>query len=342
MKHFLPKRWLLVVVVALALCSLTLVANQTHTTTVPTLRVGVALYNQSDIFVSSIASNMELFAPQIERERNMKMTLSIVDANGSQSTQNEQISHFISMHYDMLCVNIVDRTAAAVLIDSAKQANIPIFFFNREPVAEDLMRWDNAFYVGGDSREAGTLQGQMVRSLYQQSPEKLDKNGDGVVQYVLLEGEAGHQDTILRSDYCVRTLQTSGIALQKLGGDTANWQMGQAQVKMQGWLHNYGSQIELVFSNNDEMALGALEACRMAGLQDLPVIVGVDGTAAALSAIQEGSLLGTVYNDGAGQAEVMLTAVCDLLLAGTLPETNQIRLPYRAVTAENVTEFIAK
>ena len=70
------------------------------------------------------------------------------DAAGSQSTQNDQVDRFLDQGYDILCVNIVDRTAAAVIIDKAQTAGVPVIFFNREPVMEDLNRWERAYYVG--------------------------------------------------------------------------------------------------------------------------------------------------------------------------------------------------
>ena len=78
----------------------------------------------------------------------MKINLNIVDGRGSQLTQTEQIDRLIALDYDVLCVNIVDRTSAAQLIDKAQEADIPMIFFNREPVAEDLYRWNRVYYVG--------------------------------------------------------------------------------------------------------------------------------------------------------------------------------------------------
>ena len=136
----------------------------------------------------------------------------------------------------------------------------------------------------------------------------LDKNGDGILQYVMLEGEPGHQDALLRTEYSVKTLMTAGVTTEKLDNYNADWQRGLATVRMQQWLETFGDEIEVVFANNDDMALGAIDACLEAGMtqEEMPFIVGVDATPPALEALAEGTLQGTVRNDAAGQAQGIL------------------------------------
>lgn len=112
-----------------------------------TIRVGVALYQQNDTFISTVAQNLQQFALE-EETHNIKINLSIVDGRSSQSVQNEQVDRFLDQDYDVLCVNMVDRTAAAVIIDKAQAVGIPVIFFNREPVLEDLAPLGHAYYVG--------------------------------------------------------------------------------------------------------------------------------------------------------------------------------------------------
>ena len=143
---------------------------------------------------------------------------------------------------------------------------MPVIFFNREPVEEDLRRWEYAFYVGLPAGDAGVLQGELVLDAWQNHREKIDRSGDGVIQYVMLEGEPGHQDALLRTEYCISTLAKAGVSTEKLASDAANWQRGQASVSMRQWLQEFGENIEVVFANNDDMALGAIDACSEAGL----------------------------------------------------------------------------
>ena len=310
----------------------------------PTLRIGVALYQQEDTFIDTVARELQRVALEEEQARNVKINLYITDGKESQTTQNEQVDRFLERGYDVICVNIVDRTAAAVIIDKAQAAGVPVIFFNREPVEEDLRRWKHAYYVGLPASDAGVLQGELVLDAWRSHEEALDRNGDGVLQYVMLEGEPGHQDALLRTEYCISTLTGAGVATEKLASDAANWQRGQAAVRMRQWLREYGADIEVVFANNDDMALGAIDACTEAGLDKntMPFIVGVDATPPALEALREGTLKGTVRNDATGLAENIMGLAVSLSAGGepsqnvTLTDGSYVWLQYEAVTAESL------
>lgn len=305
------------------------------------LRVGVTLYTQDDTFISTIAQELERMAREEEQTRGVRINLSVVDGRSNQTTQLDQIDSLIDRGCDALCVNIVDRTAAAVLIDKAQKAGVPLIFFNRQPVAEDMLRWEHAYYVGAKAEDGGILQGRLVLEAWQLDPA-LDRNGDGVLQYVMLEGEPGHQDAMLRTEYTVKTLTDAGVAVEKLASDTANWKRGQAMAKAQQWLDSgMEDSIEVVFANNDDMALGAIDAFKQAEAR-LPLVVGVDATAPALEAVEAGELYGTVRNDGAGIARSMLDLVlalaegADPAEAVELEDGHYVWLPYRTVTARDL------
>ena len=313
----------------------------------PTIRVGVALYQQDDTFISTVVQNLQQLALAEEEARHVKINLNMVDGRSSQPIQNEQVDRFLDQDYDVLCVNIVDRTAAAVIIDKAQSAGVPVIFFNREPVAEDLERWKHTYYVGSPADQAGWLQGGIVLDAWQQG--RLDRNGDGTLQYVMLEGETGHQDALLRTEYSVRTLTDAGVPTEKLANDTADWQRGQASIRMGQWLGEFGSgAIEAVFANNDDMALGAIDACLEFGIppEELPFIVGVDATPPALEALESGTLAGTVQNDAVGQAAGILNLISALTQgrdpAQTLELTDgtYVWLDYTTVTQENLKDFL--
>lgn len=312
-----------------------------------TIRVGVALYRQDDTFITSLSQCLQQAVLEEEQARGVKINLNVVDGRASQTTQNEQVDRFLDRGYDVICVNIVDRTAAAVIIDKAQAAGVPVVFFNREPVEEDLNRWKYAYYVGTRADEAGRIQGGLVLDAWQADAAALDRNGDGVLQYVMLEGEPGHQDALLRTEHSVRTLTTAGVPMEKLSNNAADWQRGPARLRMQRWLEELGDAIEVVFANNDDMALGAIDACLDAGMtaEEMPFIVGVDATAPALRAVEEGTLKGTVLNDAAGQAEDILALSCALAqgedpgAAVELEDGKYCWRPHTAVTRENLEEF---
>lgn len=283
------------------------------------IKIGMTLYRQDDTFISTIQKHMEAIVKSKEATENLKIVLNVMDGKGNQGIQNDQVDKFLSQGYDVICVNEVDRTAASVIIDKAKSANIPIVFFNREPVEEDLQRWDKVYYVGSDAREAGIMQGQIVADAYHFDPQKIDRNGDGKLQYVMLEGEPGHQDALIRTEYSVKEVTKAGIQVEKLANETANWQRSQALGKMAQWIDKFGGRIEVIFCNNDDMALGVIDAYSAAEIRDLPVIVGIDTTPPAIEAIKNGTLTGSVLNDAKGQAEAIFD-IAYALATGTDPQ----------------------
>ena len=306
------------------------------------IKIGIALYKQDDTFISIVLSEFQAAARALEARTNTTIIVNAVDAKGSQALQNDQVDRFLAQNYDVICVNMVDRTAAAVIIDKAKVADIPVVFFNREPVGEDMQRWNRLYYVGADARQSGSIQGKIVANCYLDDPEKVDRNGDGKLQYVMLEGEPGHQDALIRTEYSIKTVTGMGIKVEKLANDTANWQRGQATTKMAQWIDAYGDQIEVVFSNNDDMALGAIDAYKAAGIQDMPIIVGVDGTPPALEVLREGYLAGTAGQDATGQAQSMLE-LChalfigqDISTAASLTNEKYLYYPYHTITPKDI------
>ena len=174
-----------------------------------------------------------------------------------------------------------------------------------------------------------------------------------MIQFVMLEGEAGHQDSIVRSENSVNALIEAGIVLDRVGYAIANWNRAQAQTKMAQFLENYPGEIELVLANNDDMALGAIDAYDAAEIigSDRPIILGVDGTDEGLKAVRDDKMIGTVYNDKEGQARAMFRLAKVLALGGDISELSEeftvedekyIRLPYAKVTAGNVNKFMKK
>ena len=286
------------------------------------IRIGISLYRGDDTFINNIRSILEEKAKEYEQENGIKVTLDIQDAKGSQNTQNNQVERFISLGCDVLCINPVDRMDASVMIDRAMNAQVPVVFFNRQPVEEDMNRWDQLYYIGVDAKETAMLQGQMVVDLYREQPSAVDRNGDGVVSYVLLEGESSHQDSLIRTEWSIRTLKDGGVPVEKITGGIANWERSQASALMEQWLGSYPDTIELVVSNNDDMALGALDALERAGVTGVNV-VGIDGTTPGIEALESGKLLGTVSSN----KEIYGSAVMGLAVSKALGEAGPEEYP---------------
>ncbi len=313
------------------------------------IRIGVSVYDQFDVFISELLESMESYAKEMEERYDITVSLEILNAGANQLTQNDQMEYFLEQECDIVCINLVDRTDASTIIERGKSADVPIIFFNRELVEEDLERWEKLYYVGAEAFESGVLQGELLIEKLETDFESVDKNGDGILQYVMLEGEAGHQDTIIRTMYVLDTVTEAGYPLEKLGDEIANWSRDQGKTKMVQWLDAYGDEIEGVFSNNDAMALGAVDALKAAGFyidseKQAPVILGIDGTRDALAAVKKGVLLGTVTNDGVGQSRAILELAYSIISGEsliediTLLEGKYIRLPYEKVSGESLKE----
>ena len=309
------------------------------------VRVGVAYYNQSDTFLNELIACFKEELQSFESD-DLEVTVTVRDAAGSQRTQDDQVKEMLDAGCNVLCVNLVDRADPSEIIDLARERDIPIIFFNREPVAEDLMQQDGLYYVGAEAEESGIMQGELAVDAIRQN-DRIDRNKDGKIQYVVLEGEAGHQDAIIRTENAVETLKSNGIALEKLSYQIANWNRAQAQNRMQQMIGQYQNKIELVLANNDDMALGALDAYRKLNYTEsaLPVFFGIDGTDVGLQAVRDGKMAGTVYNDKEGQAEAM----AKLAVAAATGEGMEdiefenekyIYLPYQKVTPDQIDEFL--
>ena len=268
-------------------------------------QVGVACYNQSDIFISELLDCFEEKLNQLEKG-SFEATVTVRDGAGSQRIQNDQVKELVDAGCNVLCVNLVDRADPSEIIDIARENDIPIIFFNREPVAEDMMQWDKLYYVGADAKQSGVMQGELAADAIETEPQ-IDRNKDGKIQYVVLEGEPGHQDAIIRTENAVDTLRGKGVELEKLSYGIANWNQAQAENRMLQMIGQHQNQIELVLANNDAMALGAIDAYKKLNRTEsaLPVFFGIDGTKEGLEAIKEKKMAGTVYKDKEGQAEAM-------------------------------------
>jgi methyl-galactoside transport system substrate-binding protein len=247
-----------------------------------------------------------------------------------------------------IVINPVDRAAAGGIIDKAKAGKAPVVFFNREPFAGDMKKWDKVYYVGAMSEESGAMQGEILAEYWKANPGA-DKNDDGVIQYIMFKGERGHQDAELRTEYSVKAVQAAGLNVELLVEDIAMWDRFQAEGKMDGFWAQYGDRIEAVLCNNDDMALGVIDSLRGAGFfsgeKYIPV-VGVNATAAAFQALAEGALLGTVLTDAQNQGKAVFD-IAYALAAGakpssagwTITDDKYIWIPCQKVTRDNYRNF---
>lgn len=266
-------------------------------------KIGVLIYKFDDTYISSVRQALEELD---ENDDNVELIMQ--DGQDNQGMQNDQLDNLISQGVSALLVNIVDIGATQNVLDKAKEADIPVVFFNREPDSELLKTYDKARFVGTQPEEAGIIQGEMMAELFED--DKYDRNGDGTIQYVLLHGGLDNPEAVARSEYSVKTMNEKGIETEELAMQVAEWDSEKAKSALDGWLARDEENIELVIANNDGMASGAISALQAAGYNKddeskfIPVY-GVDATEEAKVLIEDGAMSGTVMQDGVGMAKAV-------------------------------------
>ena len=303
-------------------------------------RIGVTIYKYDDNFMALMRKEIDKEAKQLKG-----IELLMNDSQNAQSIQNDQVDVLLSKGVKALAINLVDPSAAPTIIGKAKPDNIPVVFFNKDPGGKAIGSYDMAYYVGTDPKESGIIQGDLIAKQWKAMPA-MDLNKDGKIQFVLLKGEPGHPDAEARTKYVVDQLNKQGIQTEQLFMDTGMWDAAMAKDKTDAWLSSSrANDIEVIISNNDGMALGALEATKAHG-KKLPIF-GVDALPEALQLIKKGELAGTVLNDGVNEGKAVVQLSNNLAQGkaaneGTnwKVENRVVRIPYVGVDKDNLSEFL--
>ena len=283
---------------------------------VKTYNVGVAIYEFNDNFMTLYRNEIEAYFKTLETDT-VKYKVTTVDGKNDMATQTNQIDTFITQKMDVIICNLVQTSSAEVIIDKVVAAGIPLVLINREPLGETDESYpgilDNATvcYVGADARQSGTFQGEIVRDL----PNKGDMNGDGVVKYVMIEGDPENVDAQYRTEFSIKALTDAGIKVECLVDQVGNWQTDKGQEIANSALVQYGKEIDVIFCNNDGMALGAAQAISTNGRkvgEDI-LLLGVDALDDCVDMIKEGTMTGTVLNDHIGQSHKAVDVAVELL-----------------------------
>ena len=289
--------------------------------------VPLFIYDMSDPYMKDFEQKIRAVAMD-------DMSVTSFDASNSQIIQNEQIESSMKNN-DVLIINPVDRLSVFSVIQKASLDETKLIFFNREPLSIDLNRYKYAYYVGADAKQSATLQAELIMDLFGPSNDlnENDLNQDNKIQVLILKGEQGHQDAEARTEYVVKTLEEAGYQIEVLDTEIANWDYDKAKTSTFDWFNVYEG-IELIISNNDAMALGAIEALvelkviddiNQDGIIDrdsepwLPV-VGIDGLDLAIESITNGYLYGTIMNDSQTMAEVIIELAEILINNGDLSQ----------------------
>lgn len=292
--------------------SLVACSNSSNSSNDKTYDVGVAIYKFDDNFMTLYREELEKYFKELGEKEGVTYNLDIQDGKQDQATQTEQINNFIAQGKDVILANLVDPTAAGSVINSAKSADIPVVLINREPEISELEIWPGkTAYVGADATQSGTFQGEMIA----ETVNKGDINGDGKVNYITLFGDPANVDAQQRTKFSAKALEET-IKINALAEPyLANWDTAKGQEMTASALEQFKDDLEVVFANNDGMAVGAVTAIKAAGRtvgKDI-YVVGVDAIPDAMKLLQDKELTGTVLNDHFNQAHTAANVAVDLI-----------------------------
>ena len=232
--------------------------------------------------------------------------ITVMDGKNDQAEQTNQIDGFIADNVDVMILNLVQSTSAATVVQKADAAGIPVVFINREPSEEDMKLSDKICYVGADARQSGTFQGEIIA----ETENHGDFNGNGVVDYVMIMGDPENVDAKYRTEFSIKALEDAGLKTNELYKQRGDWDQTKGQELAATALTQFGNDVDVIFCNNDAMALGAYQAIVDAGRtvgEDI-YLVGVDALDEVQEMVKEGKITGTVLNDHIGQSHTAADA----------------------------------
>ncbi|MER9304025.1 sugar ABC transporter substrate-binding protein [Mesorhizobium sp. M0293] len=291
-------------------------------------KVGVSMAKFDDNFLTVLRNGM------IEQAKGMDgVELQVEDAQNDVAKQLDQIKNFAASGVDAIIVNPVDTSATQAMSDAAAAAKIPLVYVNREPVNVDTLP-DNQAFVASNEADSGTLETKEVCRLFTEAGKK-EAN-----VYVIM-GELSNQAAVQRTKDIEEVIATPDCSFIKIiDKQTSNWNRDEAQNLMTNWLST-GKPFDGVIANNDESAIGAIQAMKAANIDMKTVVVGgVDATQDALAAMQAGDLDATVFQDAAGQGAGALDAA--LKLSKGEKVEHKVYVPFQLVTPANIDKFLKK
>lgn len=280
--------------------------------------IAVIFFVTDDPFTMKVIENLK----NIENENQNRVKFTFLNPKNNVAIQNEILDAALQTEYDLFILYLPDRRESVVedAINRIKQKNKPLILMNIIPeVAAKVSKlYEKVVFVTPDSKKAGIAQGKIIADYWNRNKSSLDKNGDNVLQYVLLQGPYDDPQTIDRSKFAISTLNDSGIKTQELAKVNANWFKDLAKSSIDNLFLKYNGKIEAIISNNDAMAIGAIEALQKYGYNKDNkskniIVVGIDGLPEAKNLIDKGIMTGTVIQDPKIEAEVLYNVGMNLI-----------------------------
>ena len=302
------------------------------------IKVGISIYQFADNFMTLYREELQRY---LVEECGLKAEhISVMDGKNDQGEQMNQIRNFITQGYDVMIINLVQASSEPTVTEECNAAGIPVVYINREPEAEREEAWVTdgikATYVGADARQSGTYQGEEIVEL----ENKGDADGDGVVRYIMVQGDPENVDAQYRTEKSIEALTAAGVEVEELVKMRGDWDQTKGQEITANALSQHGAKIDVVFCNNDAMALGALQAIEAANrkVNEDIYLVGVDALVEVVEHVMNGKMTGTVFNDYFGQAHTAADKALDFVNGKEVD--NVYMVDYVKVTPENAAEIL--
>jgi inositol transport system substrate-binding protein len=274
-------------------------------------------FSSRDLSAEYTAKLSEAIVAYAQTKPGVKVVM--VDAQSDVQKQFSQVENFVAQKVDAIILNPCELEASTPAVDYVKKAGIPLVLVNQ------VTKSPGDSYIGSNDFEAGRMAMEAVA-------KKL--NGQGGV--LMLHGIMGTSAQLQR-EAGAREVFAKYPGLKLVDHQTASWDRAKAMALTENWIQAHKGKFSAVFAHNDEMAMGALLALERAGLKKDVYVIGIDAIAQALSAVKEGRLDATVFQDAVGQGKGSVDAA--IQLAKKQPCAKETMIPFQLVTRENVTQF---
>ncbi len=291
-------------------------------------KIGVSMAKFDDNFLTVLRNGIEA------QSKTLGVEVQIEDAGNDVAKQLDQIKNFAASGVQAIIVNPVDTSATQAMSDAAAAAGIPLVYVNRQPINIDTLP-DNQAFVASNEVDSGTLETIEVCNL-------LKAAGKTEANIYIMVGELSNQAAVQRTKdiHDVMGDGRCAVKLNIVDEQTANWSRDQAQSLMTNWI-SAGKPYDAVIANNDEMAIGAIQAMKAAGVDMKTMIVGgVDATQDALASMKAGDLDATVFQNAAGQGAGALDAAIKLAKGEAVEQ--KVWIPFELVTPANIDNYMKK
>jgi inositol transport system substrate-binding protein len=279
------------------------------------ITIGITYQNLQNEFIINIQDAVR------EKAKELDIELIELDSQGKAENQISQVENFIARGVNAIILNPYDREGSAPAVDIAVREHMPIVVVNA--IVSNLEK-ANA-YVGSEDAEAGRIAAEYIMKLL-----------DGIGDIAIIHGPNGHSAEVQRTEGIKEVLGKYPRA-KVVAEQTANWDRAQALTLMENWLAS-GRKIDAVIAQNDEMALGAYKAIEASGKQKEILVIGIDAIQDALKAVDEGKLVGTVFQDARGQGSMAVDLAYKLIRGEKIEHTHYI--PFQLITKKNLKDFI--